>query len=214
MLPHIGAVHEWFVSENDVTKTAIPHFRPKRILRVFMPKRAELASFSANNAGARALQKALLLIVRQRVELLERLREMFPVSGDAPMYHQDLMLRNPVKRHEGLHEPDILVGQLLSNIIDLALADNATGEVASMGAVLLLVIALHHDNIVAFGETTDESDDAGGIVPLIDKISNKNQLVGGLEIESIKQTLQLLPHSVNVANEDGPHVLLPSTPTM
>ena len=121
------------------------------------------------------------------------------------------MLRNPVKRDERLHEPNILVGQLFGNIIDFALADDTTGEVAPMGSVLLLVIALHHDNLVVFGETTNEADDAGGIVPLIDKISDKDHLIGGLEIESVKQTLQLLSHSVNVANEDRPHVLLPPT---
>jgi hypothetical protein len=206
MFPNIGTIEKWLMPENDVTKAAIPHFRPKRILWVFVPKRAELASFSANNAGTRALQKALFLVVRQRVELFDRLREMFPISGNAAMYHQDPMLRNPVKRDEGLHESDILFGQLLGDIIDLALTDDATGEVAPMGTVLLFVVSLHHDNIVAFGETTNEPDDAGGIVPLIDKISNKDQLVGRLEIEGVKQTLQLQPHSVNVANEDVSHI--------
>jgi len=74
---------------------------------------------------------------------------------------------------------DVFWGEVGSDLVYLSLADNSARDVAAMPTVLLLVVALNDHHAVALGQLADETNDARGVVPLVNQIAHKDDLVVG-----------------------------------
>ncbi len=70
-----------------------------------------------------------------------------------------------------------------------------------MPTMLLLVVALNDHDAVALGQLADETNDARGVVPLVNQIAHKDNLVVGRGAQEVHETPQLAEASVDITDD-------------
>jgi len=201
VLAHVWTGQEGLVPKDNVPKTPIPNFCPKRIVWGFITLRAELARVLTHKARAGNFEKLSLLSLGKSLELLDGW-EFCPVTRHPPVNHQNVVLFYLMERNKLVHKMDIFRRQHRSDLIYLALADNSARDVAAMVSVFALVVALHDHDAEALGQPADETNDAGALVALINEIADEDDLVLGRGLDEVYEAPQLAEASVDISDYD------------
>jgi hypothetical protein len=112
-------VEEGLVTKDHVTKATIVSLSPERIVRSLSSERQHLTCLVMNVPSSKNLAESLLALSSETLSLLDSLRKLRHATRDAAVDDEDVVLLDPVKRHRGVEELDISIGELICDFSKL-----------------------------------------------------------------------------------------------
>jgi hypothetical protein len=201
------------MAEHNMTKPTVKDFSPERISFGFGTQLQEASCVDRNEPSALQQLQPTLGLTRQSSGFLDCLsRELHHVTRDTAVNDQYAVFRDPVERHSRVQEGHVFLRQGFRDLSQYGgpsslLFSNLRPQrlIPTEPTVLVLVVAFNQHDLErpSFSHLPRHANHSNGIRSLVHQVTDENDRIPRLGVQSLHQLTQLIGHAVNVAYEQS-----------